>query len=111
MGEQRDEKKCAFCGMTYADFIRTGLFGCAQCYTVFREELLPTLRLIQGKIRHGGKSPDAEAGEMYDVALEQERLKEGIEEAIRKERYAEAEKLQARLKALNKLHFPGEDRP
>lgn len=50
-------QECPSCGMTLAEFRKTGLLGCADCYTAFREELLPTVKNVQGKLRHTGKDP------------------------------------------------------
>ena len=48
------EVTCPECGMTFADFNRTGLFGCSACYTAFSEEIQPVLRRIHGHVRQGG---------------------------------------------------------
>ena len=60
------EKACPACGTTMAEFRRTGLLGCAYCYSAFREELLETVRNMhnmQGEVRHTGKRPEASAEE------------------------------------------------
>ncbi len=50
-------KECPSCGTTLGEFRKTGLLGCADCYMAFREELLPTVQFIQGRLRHTGKDP------------------------------------------------------
>lgn len=93
---------CPRCGTTIDDFRRTGLLGCAECYRVFREEILLTLRRVQGNhTRHEGGIPAA-SEEKYSFMLERQHLKEEIERAMREGRYAEAEELQQRLKESNR---------
>ena len=92
---------CPRCGTTIEDFRRTGLLGCAECYRVFREEILSTVRRVQGKTHHEGEIPVAKE-ERYSFMLEQQHLKEEIERARRAGRYAEAEQLQQRLKESNR---------
>lgn len=99
----RNEKTCPRCGTTVGEFQQTGLLGCAECYRVFREEILPTVRYVQGRTLHTGKKPEERAGENYDLVFEQERLKEGIEDAMREGRYREAEEMKERLKAANRI--------
>ena len=89
---------CPRCGTTIEDFRRTGLVGCAECYRVFRAEILATVRRVQGNhTRHTGEIPAA-SEEKYSFMLERQHLKEEIERALRAGRYAEAETLQQRLK-------------
>ena len=91
-----------------AEFRRTGLLGCAYCYSAFREELLETVRNMhnmQGEVRHTGKRPEASAEEKYDQARDyaarREALIEQLEEAMRTGDYAAARTLQKQLRTLN----------
>ncbi len=93
---------CPRCGTTIEEFRRTMLLGCPECYNVFREEVLRTVRLTQGKTRHEGKSP-ASSGEKHALVLEQELLKKGIERALKEGRYADAEEMNARLKEYSRM--------
>lgn len=86
-------KVCSVCGTTIEDFRRTGLLGCTNCYRVFREEILPAVRNMQGALQHEGKKID----QLY---LERERLKSNLEKALREQNYAEADILQDKLKEL-----------
>lgn len=92
-----DLRVCPRCGTTIEDFRRTGLLGCAECYRVFREEILLTVRRVQGHTHHTGEIPSV-SEEKYSFMLERQHLKEEIERAMRAGRYAEAEELQQRLK-------------
>ncbi len=107
-----EEEKCPECGTTVEEFRRTGLLGCAHCYTVFRQALTPTIRYVQGNLRHEGKVPSREAEEKYFVMRElvsrQESLKGEIEEAMRTGRYSDAERLQEELLSVNRRLYGGE---
>ena len=103
-----EDKACPACGTTMSEFRRTGLLGCAYCYSAFRAELSETVRGMQGmqgEVRHTGKRPAAEAEEKYDrardYAARREGLKERLEQAMRIGDYAEARRLRNELKALS----------
>lgn len=51
------EPTCPSCGFTQTDFKKTGRFGCADCYTVFREGLDSLLEAMHKNTRHTGKHP------------------------------------------------------
>lgn len=110
-GNKMSEVKiCPNCGASLEDFHRTGLLGCAVCYSVFYEEILPAIRHIQGgKTQHTGRSPAAEAGNKYALVIEQDQLYDGIAQAYREGRYADAEKMQRRLDEIAKVLHPKED--
>lgn len=111
-GGESGEKRCPACGTTLEDFRRTGLLGCAYCYTAFREALLPTVHYAQGKLHHEGKSPSGRADEQYDLIRElvheQERLKARIEAAQAEGDDFVANKLKTRLAEINRRLYGGE---
>ncbi len=43
-----DELFCDVCGMTYKEFLETGVFGCENCYKVFKAR---TVKLIKDKVK------------------------------------------------------------
>jgi protein arginine kinase activator len=55
--EAQPMQQCPVCGLTRAEFARTGLLGCEACYTAFAETLRPLVRRVQGAGRHHGKVP------------------------------------------------------
>ena len=101
-------KSCAVCGTTYEDYERTGLLGCAGCYDVFKEELLPSILRIQGKVEHVGK-----VGENTDALGLHRRLtdlQEKLEDALREKRFGEADRLNRQIDAIKKtMHGGGGD--
>ncbi len=56
--EDENVIKCSQCNTTYNKFLETGKFGCAYCYTAFRENIKPIIRRIHGKTMHKGNAPE-----------------------------------------------------
>ena len=90
--------KCSGCGMKYADFKKTGQLGCSRCYDTFRRNLAPLIRRIHGSTNHIGKSP-VKARKATKAKTEMSRLKERLEEAIKKEEFEEAARIRDAIKA------------
>ncbi len=77
------DKRCKSCGRLLSEFYETGILGCPDCYKAFEEEIMPTVREIQGNTFHTGKTPtysniDKELLTEYKALLS-EREKAGIE--------------------------------
>ncbi len=97
------------CGSDLCQFPKSGLLGCAECYTTHREALLPVIRRAQGgRIRHVGRVPQGFVREEPEGAVaandvltpQQEcaRLREELQTAIKEERYERAAELRDRLR-------------
>ncbi len=56
-GDRPDEVRCEDCGASFADIVRSGRVGCAQCYRTFYGRLAPLIRQIHGGGVHRGKVP------------------------------------------------------
>ena len=52
--DQAPDIICPHCGETYAEFQKTGMLGCAECYQAFRKELTPLITRVQGRTQHAG---------------------------------------------------------
>ena len=50
-----DTLECQNCGTTYDEFIKTGKFGCSNCYDVFSHGLDNVLKNIHGLSTHVGR--------------------------------------------------------
>ena len=46
---------CPACGLSLADFKKTGRLGCARCWSVFDTSLRGLLRKLHGGTQHSGK--------------------------------------------------------
>ena len=100
-------KVCPVCGTRYSDYERTGLLGCASCYDVFKEELIPSIQRIQGKVNHVGKA--AKNNDEYGLHRRLKSLQEQLENALKERRYNEANRLNQQIKEINKNLYGGGD--
>lgn len=93
-------KSCPVCGTTYADYEKTGLLGCTSCYDVFKEELLPSIRRIQGRVTHIGKV--GKNNDEFGLHRQLNVLQEKLEDALKEKRYNEASVINRRIDAIKK---------
>jgi protein arginine kinase activator len=87
--------------MSFKEFQKTGLLGCASCYDVFKKELMPYIERIQGKTVHVG----LKGGDYYTEHELRRRLKDmqdELEGALKRGDYIYAGKLNARMQAIKK---------
>lgn len=98
-------KACPVCGTTFADYEKTGLLGCAGCYDVFKEELLPSIKRMQGRVEHVGKvGSNADALGLYrQLAV----LQEELETALSEKRFGDANKLNGKINEIKKTMHGG----
>jgi len=80
---------CPGCGLTYEEFKKKGRLGCSQCYTAFKQQLLPLLKKIHGSTQHMGKVPRT-LGEGVAGERKVKELKDRLARAIQLEEYEEA---------------------
>ena len=108
---QTNELKCKTCGMTYNDFINTGVFGCSDCYEVFSNPIDSLLKNLHGTSKHIGRLPKGKAEKLNVENIEnknkkepaeskKEMLQKELEKAIKEERYEDAAKLRDELKEM-----------
>ncbi len=97
---KRRVKSCAVCGTTYADYERTGLLGCASCYDMFKDELIPSVLKIQGKTEHIGKRGGKQDDLLLNVKLKN--LQGRLEQALRDKRFGEADALNRQIAGIKK---------
>ncbi|MEI6607244.1 MAG: UvrB/UvrC motif-containing protein [Verrucomicrobiota bacterium] len=82
-------KICAACGFTLEDLRRVRRFGCAECYTAFREEISPMLRGMHKGASHVGKVPEGLMALQFKHQRLQD-LRSRLEQAVASENYEEA---------------------
>ncbi|MDE5897574.1 MAG: hypothetical protein K2H43_07155 [Clostridia bacterium] len=101
---------CPECGTALEEFRKTGLVGCADCYTAFRTEIIELLGRMQGGTRHTGKVQSAQSKENYEVThelvREYEYVKSELERAMLGGDYRSAESWKEKLKELHRKLFP-----
>ena len=104
---------CNNCGETYDDFIKTGLFGCPECYNEFDERIDAMLKKIHGNNKHIGRGaktidskqeikPKKENPKQESKETKLEKLQEDLKIAIQEERYEDAAKIRDEIKEIEK---------
>ncbi len=116
---------CDSCGMSFADFKRTGLLGCPRCYEVFEDKLGPLLeRAHEGGSHHVGKIPRralaasregaghrlaAMLGDQKERAERLTQLRKQLENAVKSEQYERAAAIRDEMRRLSTLGVIGEE--
>ena len=91
---------CEQCGMTYAEFQKGGMLGCANCYQAFRQPLTALMQRVHGNTQHAGRIPGG-VHSGVSIRMNIERLKQKLQRAIAEEEYEQAAKLRDAIRALN----------
>lgn len=119
-------QKCEKCGMTPGELLHSGRVGCADCYTVFRKSLIPTIAKIHGNVVHCGKTPAISAEKTATKEKTEEKqtpprelstaekitqLKSKLSKAIEEQEYEMAAQYRDEIKLLEKkLDEGGEEK-
>ncbi|GAA4723408.1 UvrB/UvrC motif-containing protein [Brevibacillus fulvus] len=91
--------RCETCGLTYAQFSKSGKFGCSDCYKFLGDRLDPLLRRIHGNIQHLGKVPERTGGQLK-IRKELDQLKEALRKYVVSEEFEKAAEIRDRIRAL-----------
>ncbi len=97
--------RCATCGSTYHDIAKSGQVGCADCYSLFLSELMPSIRRIHGNTTHCGKRPaltfDKEKKvDAVSPEAEINKLKAELQKAVEEQNFELAAKLRDEIKEM-----------
>jgi protein arginine kinase activator len=106
--EEAEDLACTVCGTTFQSYRKTGMLGCASCYTQFGQLLLPELALIHHGSVHCGKTPPETMEQWQDPAVserinkrrELEELRKGLDESVRREEFELAAELRDRIASI-----------
>ena len=93
------KENCQECGMTLAEFKKSGRFGCAMCYESFASVLQPILEEMHIGNHHIGKLP-VKCHEGICKEEQIKTLKEKLNSAIKCEAYEDAALYRDELDAL-----------
>lgn len=91
--------RCETCGLTFAQFSKSGRFGCSDCYQTFGDRLDPLFRRIHGNTQHMGKVPERTGGKIK-VRKELDELKAALQQYVVKEEFEKAAEIRDRIKDL-----------
>lgn len=90
---------CNKCGMFYSNVLKTGKFGCENCYTAFRNRVLPIIKRVHGSTTHKGKFPERMSEELL-ATKELESLKSELSKAIQLEEYEQAAEIRDKIRSI-----------
>lgn len=93
-------KSCPTCGYTEADYKRTGLMGCADCYRAFLPLTMRETLRLQERTEHKGKEP---GDDNTDLIEEKKFLIGIIDECVRKRDYLKAHEYSLRLADVKRI--------
>ena len=92
-------KRCPLCGASAKDISKTGKVGCAECYDVFSDMLMPYVRRIHGNTHHIGKISAAAKPEVK-VKKQIHELKSQLKAAVNEQNFERAAELRDEIKKL-----------
>ena len=92
---------CPQCGMSAAEFGKSGRMGCAACYRVFRETLVPLFKQMHGNEFHRGKIPVSDPSRQK-TRRELIDLRRALKKAVGQEAYEQAAELRDRINELER---------
>lgn len=91
--------ECSECGLTTADFRRTGRLGCASCYQAFAPLVRPVLEDMHAGTEHNGKIPEVAFTRQHSQA-ELDTLENALQRAIAEEAYEEAARFRDQIQSI-----------
>ncbi len=87
--------RCSFCGKSFEEIANDGKMGCAECYSVFYDKLLPSLNRIHGKAYYAGTRPQNNSNSKVERLNE---LKEALNIAVNEQNFELAAMLRDKIK-------------
>jgi len=98
-----EELQCNKCHLTFNDFQRIGKFGCAHCYTTFKQRLDSIFRRVHsGNTKHFGKIPKRQGKHIY-VKKEIEQYRKQLQQLIAEEKFEQAAIVRDEIKKLEAM--------
>lgn len=88
---------CPYCGITEAEFRRTGRLGCPQCYAHFEPQLRGLLRRLHGSPQHVGKLYMSAASDAGDRIARLSAMRRRLQRAVETEDFELAAELRDRI--------------
>lgn len=90
---------CPRCGSMWSEIRATGKVGCAECYHVFADRLLPYVQKLYGSTNHVGRVPNrvAQVQETEDLIVQ---LQMQMDAAVAEQNYEQAAIYRDEIRAL-----------
>lgn len=96
-----DSTRCENCGSSFEDISSSGKVGCPNCYKVFYDKLVSSIKRIHGNTKHAGKLA-ASVNSNKRVENKIDDLKTELGFAIEEQEFEKAAKLRDKIKELEK---------
>lgn len=107
--EDTKEDRCEKCGYTFENYLKTGFFGCPNCYEAFNDNLDSLFMKLHGKTRHvesGNNKKIGESKKTVKKKLTKEEeiaiLKGKLADLVKNEEYEKAAVLRDKIKEMEK---------
>lgn len=96
------EQRCPMCGSTFSSISKSGRVGCAKCYDVFYDRLLPSIKRIHGNTVHTGKRASVPLGgeAAANPVSKVDDLRQQMQLAINNQEFERAAELRDKIKEL-----------
>lgn len=100
----KEVERCAKCGTSFREIVKSGKIGCADCYEKFYDMLIPSIQRIHGKTQHNGKVFEEKVVKPAEESREEKiaRLKNELLQAIEEQEFELAAQLRDEIKELEK---------
>ena len=92
---------CTSCGLTFAEFKKSGLFGCDKCHEAFGVHIAKLLKQIHGQNTHDGKEPVELSGEI-ETKKKIKRFRSKLDRYVKREEYEKAAEIRDRINDLER---------
>lgn len=93
-----ESEVCPYCGRRWKEIEETKELGCANCYKVFKDDLVNIIEKIHGKKKYKGKVPKSSGNKRDEIIRSRILLSKAIEE----EDYEKAAEIRDYLRKLGK---------
>ncbi len=87
-------QRCPGCDKSFEEIAGDGKMGCAECYNVFYDKLMPSLNKIHGKATYVGSKPQKSENDLKTELFE---LKNQLENAIQEQNFELAAQLRDKI--------------
>lgn len=98
-GGREKDVQCPTCELTLSQFQSSGRFGCPDCYTTFKDDILPLVEKIHDASQHVGKVPNRVSAE---VTLQKDlrNLQVELKRTVKREDYEKAAQIRDQIRIL-----------
>lgn len=93
-------ERCPHCGASFNDIVSWGMVGCGDCYSQFRDRLMPSIENLHGHAVHNGKVAKQATIKVKEELSEKEKLERAMNAAVERQDFELAAQLRDQIHAL-----------